>query len=109
MESFFHITEANFEQEVLKSASPVLLEFGAVWCAPCKQLEPELARLGTSEWAGKVRLAKVDVDENPDLTMKFGVMGVPTVILFVGGEAKQRLSGYQPRQRIIEKMGSYLG
>jgi len=108
MESFFHITESNFELEVIKSASPVLLEFGATWCMPCKQLEPELAKLGV-EWAGKVRLAKVDVDESPDLAMKFGVMGVPTMILFVGGEAKQRLSGYQPRQRIIEKMGSYLG
>jgi thioredoxin 1 len=108
MDSFFHIDENNFDLEVMKSATPVLLEFGAVWCGPCKQLEPELKKLET-EWGGKVRLAKVDVDESPDLTVKFGVMGVPTLILFVKGEAKQRLSGYQPRQRILEKMGSYLG
>ena len=108
MESFFHVDENNFDQEVLNSGTPVLLEFGAVWCMPCKQLEPELAKLG-GEWTGKVRLAKVDVDESPDLTMKLGVMGVPTLILFVKGEAKQRLVGYQPRQRIIEKMGSFLG
>jgi thioredoxin 1 len=107
MESFLHITDSNFEQEVLKSATPVMVEFGAVWCVPCKQLEPELAKLG-AEWGSKVRLAKVDVDESPSLTMKFGVMGVPTVILFVGGEAKQRFTGFQPRQRILEKMGSYL-
>ena len=106
-DSFFHVDENNFDQEVLKSGTPVLLEFGAVWCGPCKQLEPELAKLG-SEWNGRVRLAKVDVDESPDLTMKFGVMGVPTLILFVKGEAKQRLTGYQPRQRIIEKMGSFV-
>jgi thioredoxin 1 len=107
MESFFHIDENNFDQEVLKSGTPVLLEFGAVWCGPCKQLEPELAKL-EKEWGSKVRLAKVDVDESPNLTVKFGVMGVPTLILFVKGEAKQRMSGYQPRQRILEKMGAYL-
>jgi thioredoxin 1 len=104
---FFHVNDNNFDLEVLKSGKPVLLEFGATWCGPCRQLEPELAKLG-NEWTGKVRFAQVDVDESPDLTMKFGVMGVPTLILFVKGEAKQRLTGYQPRQRIIEKMGSFL-
>src|SRR5450756_2698719 len=76
-------------------------------CAPCKQLEPELVKLG-GEWGEKVRLAKVDVDEYPNLAMKFGVMGVPTLILFMAGQAKQRLTGYQPSQRILEKMGSFL-
>ena len=85
----------------------MLLEFGATWCAPCKQLEPELMKLG-NEWADRVRLAKLDVDESPSLTMKFGVMGVPTVILFVNGEAKQRLTGFQSRQRILEKMGMFI-
>ena len=107
MGEFLHIDEANFDLEVLKAEKPVLLEFGATWCVPCKQLEPELIKLG-GEWADKVRLAKLDVDESPSLTMKFGVMGVPTVILFVNGEAKQRLTGFQSRQRIVEKMGSYL-
>ena len=107
MEPFFHVTETNFDQEVLKSSLPVLLEFGATWCAPCKQLEPELVKLG-GEWGEKVRLAKVDVDEYPNLAMKFGVMGVPTLILFMAGKAKQRLTGYQPSQRILEKMGSFL-
>lgn len=107
MGEFLHIDEANFDQEVLKAEKPVLLEFGASWCAPCKQLEPELLRLG-SEWADKVRLAKLDVDESSNLTMKFGVMSVPTVILFVNGEAKQRLTGFQSRQRIAEKMGVFL-
>ncbi len=108
MDEFFHITAANFEQEVLKSTGAVLMEFGATWCVPCKQLEPELVKLGV-EWGSKVRLVKADVDESPDLVMKYGVMGVPTLILFVGGQAKQRLTGYMPRQRILEKMGPYLG
>jgi len=107
MGEFLHIDEANFDLDVLKAEKPVLLEFGATWCVPCKQLEPELIKLG-GEWADKVRLAKLDVDESPSLTMKFGVMGVPTVILFVNGEAKQRLTGFQSRQRIVEKMGSFL-
>ena len=108
MDTFFQITDGNFEQEVLKSAGPVLVEFGAVWCAPCKRLEPELVKLG-SEWGSKVRLVKVDVDESADLAMKFGVMSVPTLILFVGGQAKQRLTGYQDRQRILENMGPFIG
>ena len=108
MDAFFHIDDANFEQEVLKATGPVLLEFGAVWCVPCKQLEPELVKLG-SEWGSKVRLVKTDVDESPNLAMKFGVMSVPTLILFVGGQPKGRLTGYQPRQRILEKLDPYLG
>ncbi len=107
MDPFLHVDEANFDDEVLKAEKPILLEFGATWCVPCRQLEPELLKLD-GEWAGKVRLAKLDVDESPSLTMKFGVMGVPTLILFVKGEAKQRLTGFQPRQRIAEKMKAFL-
>jgi thioredoxin 1 len=108
METFITINNINFEQEVLKSALPVLLEFGATWCQPCKRLEPELAALG-QQWTGKVRLAKVDVDESADLATRFGVMGVPTVILFIGGSAVQRMQGYQDRRRIAEKMGALIG
>ncbi len=104
MDTFLHVSEENFEKEVLKSAQPVVVEFGAVWCQPCKQLEPVLAKLG-QEWNGKARLAKVDVDESVNLTMKFQVMGVPTVILFVNGKAAARFSGYLPRDKILEKLG----
>lgn len=107
MEDLIHVDEQNFSQEVLQSALPVVLEFGAPWCQPCKRLEPELLELGKL-WAGKARLCKVNVDQSPDLAMKFGVMSVPTVILFVKGQPKERLTGYVPRQRIIEKMGAYL-
>ncbi len=108
MDSFLHVDEANFEDQVLKAEKPVLVEFGATWCVPCRQLEPELARLEESEWAGKVQLVKLDVDESPSVTMKYGVMSVPTMILFVKGEAKQRLTGLQSRQRIVEKMSAFL-
>ncbi len=108
MDSFLHVDEAKFEEQVLKADKPVLVEFGATWCAPCRQLEPELVRLEEGEWAGKVTLVKLDVDESPNVTVKYGVMSVPTMILFVNGEAKQRLTGLQTRQRIIEKMSAFL-
>ncbi len=108
MEPLLHVDEANFDDEVLKSEKPVLLEFGATWCVPCRQLEPELVKL-EGEWSGKVQLAKLDVDESPNVTVKYGVMSVPTLILFVKGEAKQRLTGLQNRQRIVEKMSAFLG
>ena len=107
METFTHIDEKNFEGEIQNSSLPVVLEFGAVCCQPCKQLEPELLKLG-QEWAGKVRLAKVDVDESVNLTMKFQVMGVPTVILFVNGQPAVRFSGFLPREKILNKLAPHL-
>ena len=107
MDAFIHVSEADFDQVVLKSAQPVVVEFGATWCQPCKQLEPVLAKLG-QEWAGKNLIAKVDVDESVNLTMQMQIMGVPTVILFVKGQPVARFSGFQPRERILEKLGPYI-
>jgi thioredoxin 1 len=108
MGDFLIVNEGNFEVEVLKSAQPVLLEFGAVWCGPCKRLEPILKQLG-EEWKGRVLLAKMDVDENAAVTMKYQIMSVPTLILFQQGKALQRVTGLQPKERLIEKFGSFLG
>lgn len=105
--AFIQINDGTFEQEVRKSPVPVLVEFGAEWCGPCRQMEPLLEQLAV-EWKGKVRLAKIDVDESVNLTMQFQVMSVPTLILFVNGEAAQRVSGKQPRDRIVEKFSPYL-
>ncbi len=107
MSSFVNINDSTFDQEVLKSKVPVLVEFGAVWCGPCRQMEPVLEQLA-NEWNGKVRLAKIDVDESVQLTMQFQVMSVPTLILFKNGEPCQRLSGKQPRDRLVEKFSPYL-
>ena len=102
MSSFLTVNENNFSEQVLKASLPVIVEFGAPWCAPCKRLEPIMEKLG-DEWGGKVRLVKVDVDETVNVTFTYDVMTVPTLILFVQGQEKQRLSGLQPRERIIEK------
>lgn len=107
MSAFIHINDASFDQMVLQSSVPVLVEFGAEWCGPCRQMEPVLEQL-SNEWKGKIQLAKVDVDESVSLTMQFQVMSVPTLILFVNGEARQRVSGKQPRDRLVEKFSPHL-
>ena len=80
------VTDANFEQEVLKSSEPVLVDFWAEWCGPCKAIAPVLDEL-SSELAGKVKIVKLNVDENPNTTIQYGVRSIPTMILFKGGEA----------------------
>lgn len=108
MSQLTKINMDDFKTEVLQSDTPVLVEFGAAWCAPCRQLEPVLLKLA-QEWSGKVRLVTVDVDDAAELAMQYRVMGVPTVILFMGGEAKERFTGFQPRERMIAKLGPSLG
>ncbi len=96
------LDKAGFQREVLGATQPVMVDFTATWCGPCKMLEPvvkELAKL----WEGKVKVYKLDVDDHSDIAMQYGVMGVPTLILFVNGQPAQRLTGYQPKDRIIAK------
>jgi len=107
MSSLLSINSSNFEDEVIKSSIPVLLEFGASWCRPCKTLEPILEELAV-EWQGRVKLVTVDVDTDGDLAMQYGVMGVPNLILFVNGEPKEQMVGLQPQRRIMDKVTPYL-
>ena len=107
MSSLQEININNFDDEVLKSSIPVLLEFGAPWCGPCKQLEPILNKLAV-EWDQKVKMVTVNVDQESDLVMKYGVMSVPTMILFVDGEPKEQMIGLQMQRRIIDKISPYI-
>ena len=107
MSQFPKIDAASFQQEVLNSSVPVLVEFSAVWCGPCKMLDPILEKLA-AEWGARMRLVKVDVDESVDLTMRYQIMSVPTLLLFKEGQARERLSGYQPREKITARLNPHL-
>jgi thioredoxin 1 len=102
------LTQENFEDQVLRADLPVMVEFGAVWCVPCKRLEPELHKLA-AELEGKMILGHINVDENPELAMNYTVMSVPTVMLFKNGEVQDRMTGFKPLQKIKEIFGGYIG
>jgi thioredoxin 1 len=101
------ITDETFQAEVLSASMPVLVDFGAAWCGPCKMLDPIVHQLA-DEWQGKVKFVKMDVDQNPNTPMKYQIMGVPTLILFINGEMKQRLSGYMSKDKLIAKLSPHL-
>lgn len=101
------VDEATFSDEVLGADGPVLVDFSAVWCGPCKLLDPIVEQLA-QEWAGKVKVVKLDVDNSPNIAMKYQVMGVPTLMLFEGGESRERIVGYQPKDRILSKLNPHL-
>jgi len=102
-----HISQDTFQGEVLESGIPVLVDFTAVWCGPCKMLDPIVKQIA-SDWTGKVKVVKLDVDDNPELAMRYQVMGVPTLMLFVNGEPAQRVTGYQPKDRILAKFNPHI-
>jgi thioredoxin 1 len=103
----FEVTEQNFETEVLQFALPVLVEFTADWCPPCKMLAPIMNEIA-SKYQGKLRIGLLDSDVNPAIVQQYEVMGLPTLILFVDGSPVERIIGYVPRQRIEAKIQPHL-
>ncbi len=101
------VNDTNFKQEVIESPIPVLVDFTAVWCGPCKMLAPVVEKLA-GDWDGKMKVVKLDIDENPSVTMSYQVMGVPTLILFVNGKAVERSTGYQPKERLEKRFVPHL-
>jgi len=100
-------TEANFQQEVLQAAEPVLVDFWAEWCMPCKALGPTIDELAT-EYAGKVKIGKVDTDANPSLAAQFGISAIPTVMIFEGGEVKERFMGLRSKKDLQASLNAYV-
>ena len=96
-----HVTDATFDEEVLNSERPVLVDFWAEWCGPCKMIAPVLDEIA-GEYAGKLKVAKVDVDANPDIPPKFGIRGIPTLIVFKGGNAEATKVGALSKSQLTE-------
>ena len=95
------ITTQNFEEEVLKSDIPVLVDFWATWCGPCKMLAPVLAEIA-EEYKGKIKVGKINVDEEPDLAVKYHVMNIPMLLLFKDGERAKQTIGYKTKEQLVE-------
>jgi len=87
MSSINHVTDSSFEQEVLKAQGPVLVDFWAEWCGPCKMIGPVLEEIA-GDYAGKLKIAKLNIDENPQTPPKYGIRGIPTLMLFKGGQVE---------------------
>ncbi len=101
------ITDANFEKEVLNSTTPVLIDFWAVWCGPCRMIAPIVEEL-SAEYDGKVKIGKMNVDENRNIPMKYGIRSIPTLLVFNNGEVVDKLVGAVPKNSITDKLEAQL-
>ena len=95
------VTDESFEKDVLQSSTPVLVDFWAEWCGPCKQIAPALEQI-SDELAGKVTIAKLNIEDSPSTPSRYGVRGIPTMMLFKGGQMASMKVGAMPKQKILE-------
>ena len=103
----FPVTDQTWETDIEKSNGLVLVDFWAEWCGPCKAIAPILDQVA-GENTGKIKIGKLDVDSNQDTAMKFGVMSIPTMILFKDGQPVERLVGYMPKERLLQKLRPHM-
>ncbi len=101
------LSDASFDEHVKLADTPVLVDFWAEWCGPCKMIAPVLEQIA-GENAGKVQVAKINIDENLDVTRRFEVMSIPTLILFKDGEPQMRLIGAKPKGQLVEEISAFL-
>jgi thioredoxin 1 len=106
-EKTFAVTLDNFQNEVLDSEQPVLIDFWAEWCGPCRMIAPIVEEL-SHEYEGRIKVGKLDADEFPEILQQYGIMGIPTLILFKGGQPVERLVGYKPKGELVAKLERHL-
>jgi thioredoxin 1 len=107
MSAVVEVDDANFEAEVLQSPVPVVLDFSAEWCGPCKRLEPVVRDLA-GEYRGRIKVARLDIDRSQATAMRYGIMSVPTVLFIKEGRVWDQLLGFAPREKIVEKIDRIL-
>ena len=100
-------TDSNFQKEVLDADTPVLVDFWAVWCGPCKMVAPVVEELA-KEYNGVLKVGKVDVDSNPEMSMKFGIRSIPTIMIFKGGKVVEQIIGALPKKTLVDKLLPHL-
>ena len=108
MGSIETLTDSTFDEEIAGASEPVLVDFWAEWCGPCKMIAPILSEIAT-EHAGKVTIAKLNVDENPDVARRFDVMSIPTLIVFKDGSAQKRLIGAKGKGQLLAELEEFIG
>src|SRR5215469_12247739 len=107
VDSIVEITDANFDSDVLKSSEPVLIDFWAAWCGPCRALAPIVDEIATS-YQGRLKVGKMDVDKNNATPQRYGVRGIPTLLLFKGGQVKEQIVGYVSKETIAKAVDKHL-
>ena len=100
------VTDESFERDVLQADGPVIVDFWAPWCGPCKAIEPALEEIESE--SGRVRLVRIDIDANPRTADRYGVLSIPTVTLFAGGEPRATVHGARPKRHFVKSFGPYL-
>lgn len=107
-DALIHVTDAAFEDDVVKADKPVVLDFWAPWCGPCRMMEPVLKELA-EEYGEKIVVGKLNVDENPATAQKYEILSIPTLLVFSGGEVAKKLVGAMPKKRLVEELAPWIG
>ncbi len=106
-EGIVQLTDANFDNEIEKTETPILVDFWAVWCGPCKMIAPELEKIN-DEKKGVLRIGKLNVDENRDIAIRFGITSIPTLLLFKNGQIAKKLIGAMSKEKILSEIESFI-
>ncbi len=101
------VTDANFETEVLQNDKPVIVDYWAEWCGPCRMVAPVLEEIA-AEYADKIDVVKLNIDDNPDLSQRYGIMAIPTMNVFSGGEVVKQIVGAKPKSALLRELAEFL-